>query len=198
MLLFGHAGITLGAALLAASMKHRKRMYVSRGQSSAGPLRPVSNAVDRLYRYVDIRWILVGALLPDIIDKPLGILLLDNGRVFSHSLVFLAALSIAGVILYRAKHWSWLLAFAFGTLFHLVLDFMWQTPDVFFWPAYGVGFKTMKESNWFERLWRGFIYAPTVSVPEFVGFAVCILFALVVIRRRMVWEWMRWGRTAGE
>jgi inner membrane protein len=196
MLLFGHAGITLGAALLAAAAIGRKRTFVSWGRSSAGPLRSVTSAVDRLSRYADIRWILIGALLPDIIDKPLGLLFLSNGRVFSHSLAFLGLLCVVGAALYGLKGRTWMFALAFGTLFHLVLDFMWQTPDVLFWPGYGVSFAVVDESGWWGRLWQAFLRAPGVSIPEVLGFAVCILFVVIMARRRMFWDWVKWGRTA--
>jgi len=193
MLLFGHAGITLGVALLGAGILGHRKTMVSYGKAASPHLRTVSRAVDRLSKWVDIRWILVGALLSDIIDKPLGLLFMSNGRVFAHSLLFLGLLSIAGVVLHWRKGWTWMYALAFGTLFHLVLDFMWQTPEVFLWPKYGVAFPVMDESAWLSDLWAGFLSAPLVSVPEVLGFGVCITFLVALMLRRKVWQWLRRG-----
>ena len=54
----------------------------------------------------------LGAILPDLVDKPLGHLLLqetlDNGRIFGHSLLFTGMVfTIAAVVGGRnTAHWS--------------------------------------------------------------------------------------------
>ena len=82
MLVLGHAGITLGAAtLVAGALK-------SSHSSQVGGI----SWFILLGRYIDIRLLLVGSLLPDIIDKPIGQYFLvetfSNGRIFSHTLLF--------------------------------------------------------------------------------------------------------------
>lgn len=72
MLLFGHIGITLGIAWFAES---------------------------KLKVKMDYKLIIIGSLLPDIIDKPAGMILLplENGRVFGHTLLFILLLLIIGL-----------------------------------------------------------------------------------------------------
>jgi hypothetical protein len=48
-----------------------------------------------------------GAVLPDLIDKPVGHILLagslDSGRIFAHGLLFLGLLLAAGVVLEQRR-----------------------------------------------------------------------------------------------
>jgi GTP-binding protein len=76
MLLFAHTGITLGTA---------KVMARAAGWREKG-----------LPAQLDYRLVLIGSMLPDLIDKPLGgvILPLGNGRIYSHTLLFLLAVLV--------------------------------------------------------------------------------------------------------
>ena len=80
----------------------------------------------------------LGAVLPDLIDKPLGHILLggslNSGRIFGHGLLFLALLLVAGIILMRRRQSFALLAVAAGTLSHQVLDAMWAIPVTWYFP----------------------------------------------------------------
>ena len=76
MLLFGHLGITLG-------------VYLGLGIF-----------IPRLRVVVDPRYLAIGALLPDLIDKPIGRVIfastLANGRIIGHTLLFTLLLSLIG------------------------------------------------------------------------------------------------------
>ena len=74
MLLFGHAGITLGAATLIAGVTAKKR--------NSGKENP--SWFTSLSRFVDIRFLLIGSLLPDIIDKPVAIVVNTIDCFFNH------------------------------------------------------------------------------------------------------------------
>jgi len=128
MLILGHAGITLGAATLLS-----------------GALRIKHSSQDRkvswftsLSSYIDIRLLLIGSLLPDIIDKPVGQLffreIFSQGRIFSHTLLFLVIITMAGYYLYKRRRAVWLLTLSFGTFMHLILDEIWNAPRTLFWP----------------------------------------------------------------
>lgn len=83
----------------------------------------------------------VGSILPDLIDKPLGLLISDGfigyTRIYAHALVFFLAILVAGVILV-VKYRSWiLLAGGIGVLTHQALDSMWREYWNWLWPAYG-------------------------------------------------------------
>jgi len=82
-----------------------------------------------------------GALLPDIIDKPLGHLLLagtvDSGRIFFHGIAVLAIVRLFGFFLLQQKRiWSGI-ALALGILSHQLLDTMWDTPVNWWYPFLG-------------------------------------------------------------
>lgn len=84
---------------------------------------------------------LVGGILPDLIDKPLGHLLLastlDNGRLVAHSLGFLLVLLVAGSLLLRGRR-PWLVpVIGLGVLSHQLLDAMWRDPPAWFYPLLG-------------------------------------------------------------
>lgn len=95
----------------------------------------------RLGRRIVVPVTALGAILPDIIDKPLGHLLLqstlDSGRIFAHSLLFLGLLIVAGVIAWRYKMTPLVLVLVPGVASHLVLDTMWDNPVTLFWPMLG-------------------------------------------------------------
>lgn len=91
---------------------------------------------------VDVRFLLLGAVLPDLIDLPIGTFLHGDryatGELWSHSLV-LPSLYMAVVVLAtrRGRHRRALMAVGVGWLFHLLLDGMWVDRDVFLWPLFG-------------------------------------------------------------
>jgi|GEM_PF-1559473 len=78
----------------------------------------------------DIRLLFIGAMLPDIIDKPLNMAGLWAGRGVAHTLLFLVALFMITLYFHRP-----ILSFAAGT--HILLDEMYLYPKLAFWPAYG-------------------------------------------------------------
>ena len=147
----------------------------------------------------DIRFILVGSLLPDIIDKPLGMVLLrgtlSNGRIFSHTLVFLAAVGASGLFVYRRYSRTWLLALTLGTFAHLVLDSMWRSPRTLLWPAFGLGFDRMDPDlgEWMQGMWRSLVTNPAVYIPEIIGLIVLAWFGWNLVRQGKIWAFIRRG-----
>ena len=140
MLLLAHTGIILGAAILVtgglASIRHqvhsedskeasRDHIYCAKSIISHW-LYSISSWLNTLGRRIDIRLLLLGAVLPDIIDKPVGQLFFSNafsnGRIFSHTLLFSIILATIGFYIYRSRGKSWLLVIAGGSFMHLLLD----------------------------------------------------------------------------
>ncbi len=82
-----------------------------------------------------------GAVLPDLIDKPVGHILLagslDSGRIFAHGLLFLGLLLAAGVVLEQRRGSFALLAVVAGVLSHQVIDTMWTMPVTWYFPLLG-------------------------------------------------------------
>lgn len=83
----------------------------------------------------------IGSILPDLIDKPLGHVILngsiDYGRIYAHSGLFFIAILIVGIA-YQQKKGSWIMmGLAAGVLSHLILDSMWELPVTLFYPLLG-------------------------------------------------------------
>ena len=90
---------------------------------------------------MDLRMLLLGALLPDIIDTPVG--LIFYGRLGSVRLatlgLMLAALVMVGVVMStrRGRPRTMWMPLAIGLLFHILLDAMWLDPETLWWPFLG-------------------------------------------------------------
>lgn len=189
MLLLGHAGITLGAATLLAGAVKSRYPSQSRGESW----------FTYLERYVDVRLLLVGSLLPDIIDKPVGQVFFretfSNGRIFSHTLIFLIIIAAAGYCLYRYRQKRvWLLTLAGGTLMHLILDEMWFAPGTLFWPFLGLTFEKIDLTGWALNIFQVLMSAPGVYIPEVVGLVMVLWFGVTLAVRKKVGAFLIYGK----
>lgn len=150
MFLLGHAGLTVG---LVEALRRRV---------------PWMGAVD--YRVV-----VVGALLPDLIDKPLGHLILDmgTGRLWGHTLLAcLLAWTAWGAL---ARRGTTLApgalvagALAVGITSHLAFDLLWDAPRVLLWPLLGWGMPHGDHSG-FADWWDALLHSPFVQVTEVAG-----------------------------
>lgn len=82
---------------------------------------------------IDYRLVMLGALLPDVIDAPFG------GPRVMHAVT--ASAVLLGVVMLATRRRRAarrrLLAVPIGTFMHLVLDFMWTNSHVFWWPFLG-------------------------------------------------------------
>ena len=83
----------------------------------------------------------IGSILPDLIDKPLGHIILadslNDGRIFAHSLIALIAICFLGIIFWKQKGSPVLLYLVPGIISHLLLDAMWNIPINWFYPVLG-------------------------------------------------------------
>ena len=83
----------------------------------------------------------LGAVLPDLIDKPLGHIVLagtvNYGRIYFHGLTVLSLALLAGFLIYHYRGQVGLLVVAAGMASHQVLDGMWRQPVEWFWPFLG-------------------------------------------------------------
>ncbi len=132
---------------------------------------------------LDFRFVLLGSVLPDLIDKPLGASLHLEARLWAHSLLFLAALLAASLVpALRGLRWA-----GFGDAVHLLVDLIWQEPMVALWPLLGTAFPPGDQSlgGYFQVL----LSDPYVQFGEVVGGA--ILIAIVWRYRLYRWKEMR-------
>lgn len=119
---------------------------------------------------IDHRLVIVGALLPDVIDGPLGHL------GFAHTLLapVAALFLVMGATVGRRRLRRRLLAVPIGWFFHLLLDPVWSETAVFWWPAQGVSF--------------GDVALPAYDRP--LVLTVLLEFAGLVA---LAWAWRRFG-----
>lgn len=190
MMLFAHAGITLGAAtLLAGAVKSRHSSRI-KGLSW----------LTSLGSYIDIRILLVGSLLPDIIDKPVGNFIFrdtfSNGRIFSHTLLFLILVTGAGFYLYKLRRQVWLLTLAFGILMHLILDEMWFAPNTLFWPIFGFTFEKVEITSVIFWWFHGLVSYPDIFIPELAGIAIMLWFGVTLAGRKKIGVFIKYGKVS--
>lgn len=160
MFIFGHIGITLGIFYFVSQLSSKNSFWEK------------------------VPWIAIGALLPDLIDKPLGRIILDetigSGRIFAHTLLFGTLLGLAGYYLYRQGKPE-LLIIAGASFCHLLEDQIWNNPEVFFWPLLGWGFpKDTISGSFIEYLMIIFnrSYDPAFTgtfVSEIIGLLIIVL-----------------------
>lgn len=92
----------------------------------------------------DGRWLIpcgIGAVLPDLIDKPVGYILLreylECGRILFHTFLAFALVLAVGLILRRYRRTPVFLALASGLLSHHIFDSMWNETANWFFPFLG-------------------------------------------------------------
>jgi hypothetical protein len=116
---------------------------------------------------IDYRLVMVGALLPDVIDAPTGGRWLAHTLLVSVTVLFGVMLATRGRRLLRRQ----LIAIPIGMLLHLVLDGMWTDRETFWWPAFGAGL-------------------PDAPLPSIDRGAVNIVLELAGLAV-LVWAWQR-------
>ncbi len=214
MLIFGHTGITLGAAVLLKNtlaigyslqprvnkvvrhLESTSKMRSAQDDPSSGRTRWLA-----FLEKIDTRLLLAGSLLPDIIDKPVGTFFfresLSSGRLFCHTLAFLLLITLAGFYLYRRHSRSWLLVLSFGTFTHLIGDQMWRELQTLLWPIYGWTFLKGDPSgldHWLRNTLYGLPFDPAAYVPELVGMVILIWFVLVLVHQKKVSAFIKNGQ----
>jgi hypothetical protein len=209
MLVFGHTGITLGAAVVLANVLTRRCIPNGIDDETAVSTPADSNVqesvaskrtslLSRLAERIDLRLLFVGSLLPDIVDKPVGQFffrgVFSNGRVLSHTLLFLIIVTLAGLWFHRRYAKNWLLVLAFGILTHLICDQMWRSPRTLLWPIYGFSFERMDLTHWVSNLLYALQTNAQVYVPELVGLVILVWFAAELVLRGEVIAFIKTGR----
>jgi LexA-binding, inner membrane-associated putative hydrolase len=91
---------------------------------------------------VDVRFLLLGAILPDLIDLLFGTVIMGDtlatGELWFHTLLAPTLYMIGVLILTRrGRRRRAFMALGVGWLFHILLDGMWTDAEVLFWPFFG-------------------------------------------------------------
>ncbi|MBI2852962.1 MAG: metal-dependent hydrolase [Chloroflexi bacterium] len=202
VLLFGHIGITLGAVwatnrFLQARERRRAKAPVD-AQNVTSSRTSFSQKVLSFTGKLDYRLVLFAAMLPDVIDKPIGQFffreVFSYGRIFAHTLLFLILITLGGLYLYRSRCQTWLLTLSIGTFAHLVLDQLWRVPRTLFWPLLGFTFDRISLSEWMPNIFRALLTDPQSYVPELVGLAILTYLAVRLRQRKAVLTFFRSGK----
>lgn len=123
---------------------------------------------------VDVRFLLLGAALPDLIDLPLGTLILpgySSGELWAHSLVApVTYMAIVLVLTRRGRRRRAWMAVGVGWLFHLLLDAMWVDQQVFLWPFFGLELPSGPAPYW-SLAWERALSDPWRWLLELAGLA---------------------------
>lgn len=202
MNILGHAGLTMGAVYAAGYLadllltrRHAVESPDLKGAGGrSGHLQAWPKSLERVG--LDFRLVLIGSLLPDIIDKPLGFWLLPevvnfNARSVGHSLSFNMGLLMAALLLLGAVRYRGFLILALASMGHLLLDEMWRWPLKLLWPWYGWDFP--KGSTKFDE-WLSFqISGEWLGPTELAGALFLAWFAIHLYRRRAMWQFFKSG-----
>lgn len=174
MFILGHIGITIGIIYLLAYYIHSRKI---KGNPSAS-----------LAENIDFRIVIIAAMLPDIVDKIVGMIIfkdeISNGRLFTHSLLIVGTISIWLFFMAKLKygHHFKMLFYISPIWIHLLLDRMWEEPHTLFWPIFGTSFPKLdiEFTDYFTIL----ISNPYTFVGEILG--IVIITTLLIQHRLFI------------
>lgn len=131
--------------------------------------------------HLDYRLLALCALLPDIIDKPLAILVFTDvptSQLMAHSLLFNLALLIPALLFWRHA-----LPYVLAFNVHLVADRMWNHAETFWWPIFGWrafwAYKPMNTAGDMFNVYVDIIVRyPQVWVVEIIALIIFVWFGI--------------------
>jgi hypothetical protein len=195
MLLFGHLGITVGVARLGTALSRASRRSSAISVPADDPGQTKGQSTSAWTGSVDYRLVLIGSLLPDIIDKSVWLGFVSNawlsGRGYAHTLLFSLLLLVGGMVLFKYKK-PWLVVLSLSSLGHLVLDQMWGRPVVLLWPLLGPMPKE-PATGWWARILEALLSRPDVFIPEIIGVLVVSWLAYRVVKGKGIGRFFRTG-----
>ncbi|EKQ57665.1 MULTISPECIES: metal-dependent hydrolase [Clostridium] len=179
MILFGHLGLTTEVIKLYEVFLHKDKK--------------LSDKV-----LVDYRVVLIGSILPDIIDKPIGAGLFrntfHNSRIFGHTLIFSLLLILMGSYMLNKRGKNSILILGICSSIHLILDSMWLYPDILFWPYFGWRFPERPEGNWVSSDLVRLITDQSYYLPELIGFIIIVFFLIRLLRSKQIKYFINQGK----
>lgn len=126
---------------------------------------------------MDLRYLALGALLPDLIDVPPAVVMWTSWqapRLAGHSLLFGSMIMVVVLIATtrgtRRKQW---MLVSVGALMHLALDAMWSDPDTLWWPFLGWEFTSTGFAT-FPDYARSVLTDPWMWAGEVIGLAYLV------------------------
>ncbi len=202
MLFFGHIGLTIGITKVCQVLMTSKRPDFhnsSLDRPSAVKRSRISAFLKNIQgkmKFIDYRFLLLGSLLPDIIDKPLWLFtnssLHWDGRGYSHTFLFSFVLLVMGLVLEIRWKKAQLLTVSVGSFFHIIFDQMWLNPTALWWPLLGPIPREAIE-GYLAFLWKEFLANPYTYISESLGLAITLYIAVRVIVKKRVRYFIKTG-----
>lgn len=130
---------------------------------------------------VDMRFLAVGVVLPDVIDLSVATVLgARTGELWAHSLAVPTVAGVAVLLTTRRgrRRRAWM-ALVVAWMLHLLIDQMWLDASVFFWPLFGwdvvgetgLSFWTLAWIRATGDIWRWALEAIGVGYLAWLGIA---------------------------
>ena len=150
----------------------------------------LSEAQQRTGRFAeaDYRLVILAALGPDLVDKPLAWLYFykryRSAVLFAHTA--LAHLAVLGLVAWRAPHW---LVYALAWNGHALLDRLWFFHDTWYWPLRGWRFHEWRRQGSEQATlglayWHTFTRRPALWRWEVGGMLALLWF----VARNRLWQ----------
>jgi len=173
MIFFGHLGITTGVVKTYEKLSNNDK------------------------NSIDYRVVLVGSILPDLIDKPMGAFFFrstfHNSRIFAHTFLFsFIILILGGYFFYRYRK-NKMMSLGVSTCIHLILDSMWLYTGILFWPYYGLNFPERPEGNWAQSSLERLVSDPGYYIPEIVGLGIILFYIIKIYKSKQIKRFIKKG-----
>ena len=158
-MLFGHIGVSLLIAFI------------------------LVRVIPKSKKYVNYWFILLGSILPDLIDKPIGRVFfaesIANGRIYAHTLLFALILTMVSIYLFKYYKNSNMLCVSSAVFLHICEDGIWNDTQTLFWPFYGWNFpRKVIYGYWLNYLLHDIFNNPYLLISEIIGI-ITIFFAIM-------------------
>ena len=188
MIFAGHIGLTLAVA------KYGPRAI---GNISSR-FRPATERHSFSHSWterVDDRALILGSILPDIVDKPLALFIAPtlvghSLRNYGHTLVFAIVVLAVAIALATFIRRQWPIVLATASAGHLVLDMMWFSHRILLWPVSTSTFSPRSIHEWGPD--PDWLYVGA----EAAGLAVLFHVGFRLVTRRRIWHWLLTGSGA--
>lgn len=181
MIFFGHLGLTTGVIKTYEKITTKDKDLNTYKHSS-----------------IDYRVVLIGSILPDIIDKPIGAYLFrstfHNSRIFAHTLIFSLLLLLLGIIMVYIGRKNTVLLLGVCSSIHLALDSMWLFPSTLLWPYFGWKFPVRPEGNWLMSDIIRLVTDPTYYLPELIGLLILLYYFVRLIQNKQIKAFISKGK----
>ena len=141
---------------------------------------------------------MIGSILPDLIDKPIGAFLFrstfHNSRIFAHTLSFSAILLFIGAYLVYKRRKNNVLLLGICSSIHLLLDSMWLYQSILFWPYFGFKFPVRPEGNWVNSDIIRLISDPSYYLSEIIGFLIIAYYFIRLVKNKQIKAFISHGK----